>query len=70
MTIDGRVTELDVKEIQRVRKALKGDVVLNLRGLDGCVPGGIGLLRAWLEAGAQLQAATPFMDMILKAPSA
>jgi hypothetical protein len=67
--IDGRVTESDLKEIQRVRKALKGDVSLDLRGLDGCAPVGIRLVRAWLDAGAQLEAATPFLEMILKDPS-
>jgi hypothetical protein len=69
VTIDGRATESDVKEIQRVRKAVKGEVVLNLRGLDACEPAGIRLLRAWLDAGARLQDATPFLEMVLKEPS-
>jgi hypothetical protein len=69
VTIDGQATESDVKEIQRVRKAVKGEVVLSLRGLDTCEPAGIRLLRAWLNAGARLQDATPFLEMVLKEPS-
>jgi hypothetical protein len=56
----------DLGEIRRVRKVLKGLVVLNLRGLDTCVPVGIWLLRDWLDAGARLQDATPFLEMALK----
>ena len=69
VAIDGQVTEADLKEIQRVRNSITGAVVLNLRGLDACAAGGVNLLRAWLETGAELQAATPFMEMILKDPS-
>jgi hypothetical protein len=66
ITIDGQVTEKDLTEIRRVRKALKGAVALNLRGLDVCLPSGIRLLREWLDAGARLQDATPFLEMTLK----
>ena len=68
VTIDGRATESDLGEIRRVRKALTGAVVLNLRGLDVCSAGGIRLLRDWLDGGAGLQAATPFLEMTLKDP--
>lgn len=66
VTIDGRVEESDLEEIRRVRKSVKGRVALSLRGLDACAAGGIGLLRAWLGAGAKLQDATPFLEMTLK----
>ena len=66
VTIDGQVSEADLKAIQRVRKSVPGAVVLNLGGLSACAVGGIHFLRAWLEAGAKLQDATPFMKMILK----
>ncbi len=69
VTIDGRATESDLGEIRRVRKALKGAVALNLRGLDVCAPGGIRLLRDWLDEGARLQDATPFLEMTLKDPA-
>ena len=36
VTIDGQVAESDLGEIRRVRKSVKGAVVLNLRGLDAC----------------------------------
>jgi hypothetical protein len=66
VTIDGQVTELDLKEMRRVRNSVSGAVVLNLRGLSACAVGGVRFLRAWLDAGAKLQDATPFMKMILK----
>lgn len=70
VTIDGRVAESDLEEIRRVRKSVRGRVTLNLRGLDGGTAGGVELLRAWLGAGAKLQDATPFLEMILKDASA
>ncbi len=70
MAIDGRLTEPDLKEIRRVRKSVEGAVALNLKGLDGCDAEGVRFLRSWLEAGAKLQDATPFMRMILGKPSA
>ncbi len=69
VTIDGQVAEADLKAIRRVRNSVTGAVLLNLRGLDACAVGGVRLLRDWLEAGAKLQNATPFMEMILKDPS-
>jgi hypothetical protein len=69
VTIDGQVAESDLREIRRVRKSVAGAVVLNLRGLDACAVGGVWILREWLDAGARLQSATPFLEMILKEPS-
>jgi len=66
VTIDGQLAESDLGEIRRVRKSVTGAVVLNLRGLDACAVGGVRVLRAWLSAGAKLQAATPFLEIILK----
>jgi len=66
VTIDGQVAEADLGEIRRVRKSTKGAVFLNLCGLTACTAGGVRVLRDWLDAGAQLQDATPFMQMILK----
>ena len=69
VTIDGQMAESDLGEIRRVRKSMKGDVFLNLRGLEACAAGGVRDLRAWLNAGAQLQDANPFLQMILKDPA-
>jgi hypothetical protein len=66
VTIDGQVAESDLNEIKRVRKTVKGTVLLNLSGVAECAPGGVRVLRAWLEAGAQLQEATPFLRMLLE----
>ena len=66
VTIDGQLAESDLGEVRRVRKTVKGAVLLNLRGLEVCAPGGVRDLRSWLEAGAQLQDANPFLQMVLK----
>lgn len=67
--IAGQMTEIDLNEVQRVRASVKGDVVLSLRGLDSCEAGGIRFLRAWLEAGATLKDANPFVGLTLRADS-
>lgn len=66
VTIDGQLAESDLGEVQRIRESVKGVVFLNLRGLEECAAGGVKALRAWLDAGAVLQGATPFLEMILK----
>ena len=69
VTIDGRLVDSDLREVQRVRKTLKGSVFLNLRGLEDCAAGGVRVLQEWLDAGARLQEANPFLQMILKHPA-
>ena len=66
VTIDGYVVDSDLGEIRRVRRSVKGTVFLKLRGLTSCTAGGVQFLRAWLSAGARLQDATPFLEMLLK----
>ena len=66
VTIDGYVVDSDLGEIRRVRRSTKGPILLNLRGLTSCTGGGVQLLRAWLSAGARLQDATPFLEMLLR----
>lgn len=69
VTIDGQLADSDLREIKRVRKRVKGKVFLDLRGLETSAVGGIRDLQVWLDAGARLQCATPFLEMILKEPS-
>ena len=69
VTIDGRLADSDLREVHRVRKSVKGKAFLNLRGLEDCAAGGVRVLREWMGAGAQLQEANPFLDMILKEPA-
>ena len=66
VTIDGQLADSDLREMQRVRKSVNGAVFLNLRGLESCAAGGVQALRGWLHAGAELQDANPFMQMILQ----
>jgi hypothetical protein len=66
VTIDGELVESDLKTLQRVRKSVEGAVVLELGGLSACAPGGVKILRTWLDSGARLQNATPFLQMVLK----
>jgi len=66
VAIDGRLTAADFPEIRRVRQSVRGAVALDLGGLDACAKDGIRLLQDWLDAGAQLDAATPFLRMVLQ----
>ena len=63
--IDGKVSPEDVPEIRRVRTGLPGKVVLNLGELIECSEEGIRLLREWLDSGALLGEANPYLRMIL-----
>ncbi len=64
--IDGRLAPADLEEIQRFRQSLPGNVILDLGGLDACADAGIRLLRDWLNTGAQLGNAAPFLRMVLE----
>ena len=66
VAIDGRLTAADFPEIRRVRQSVSGAVALDLGGLDACAQDGIRLLQGWLDAGARLDAATPFLRMVLQ----
>ena len=70
VAIDGRLTAADFPEIRRVRQSVSGAVALDLDGLDACAQDGIRLLQDWLDAGARLDAATPFLRMVLQDPKA
>ena len=66
VTIEGRLTAADLRAIRRVRRSVRGAVALDLGGLDTCARDGIRLLQDWLDAGARLDAATPFLRMVLQ----
>jgi hypothetical protein len=66
VNIDGRLESLDLEEVQRVRRSSPEDVILNLRGLEGCAEDGIHFLREWLSQGATLVHAVPFVRMRLE----
>ena len=66
VVIDGRLTAADLRAIRRVRKSVAGAVALDLGGLDACAKDGIRLLQDWLDAGARLNTATPFLRMVLQ----
>ena len=66
VTIDGQLTASDVGEIQRFRDSVQGKVLLRLGGLSVCADDGVRLLQDWLQAGAQLENANPFLRMVLE----
>lgn len=66
VTIDGQLTAADLRAIRQIRKAVNGAVALDLGGLDTCAREGIRLLQDWLDAGARLDVATPFLRMVLQ----
>ena len=66
VTIEGRLMAADLHALRRVRRSVRGAVTLDLGGLDACARDGIRLLQDWLDAGAHLDAATPFLRMVLQ----
>jgi hypothetical protein len=70
VTIAGRLASADLKELQRVRRSLPANVILDLGGLDVSVDDGLQVLRAWLKTGAQLVHAAPYLRMVLDPASA
>lgn len=68
VTIDGRLTASDLGEVVKLRQSLQGAVVLEVGGLDACDDDSLRFLRDWLDAGAQLGSATPFLRMVLEDP--
>jgi hypothetical protein len=70
VTIAGQLTAPDLTEVRRVRQSVPGKVILRLGGLDACAEEGIEILRDWLNEGAQLDNATPFLRMMLEATKA
>lgn len=63
--IDGKLASADLGAVDRIRRSLPDNVVLDLGGLDGCADDGIRLLRDWLKSGARLINAAPFLRMVL-----
>lgn len=70
VTIAGQLTAPDLTEVRRVRQSVPGKVILKLSGLDACAEEGIEVLRDWLNEGAQLDNATPFLRMMLESTRA
>jgi hypothetical protein len=66
ITIDGQLRAADLGELRRVRRSARGKVALKLEGLNVCADDGIRLLRDWMDAGATLENATPFLRMMLE----
>lgn len=66
VTIEGHLTVADLPAIRRVRRSVHGVVTLNLRELSACAKEGIDLLQDWLDSSARLDAATPFLRMVLQ----
>ncbi len=65
ITIDGWLASSDFEELQRVRSSVTGEIALKLAGLHSCTSAGISLLQEWLDAGATLADATPFLRIVL-----
>lgn len=66
VTIAGQLAVPDLTEVRRIRASVPSKVILKLSGLDACAEEGTRLLREWLNAGAQLDNATPFLRMVLQ----
>ncbi len=66
VSISGWLTVSDWPVIRQVRESVSGAVVLDLGGLETCSREGVQLLQDWLDAGARLDATTPYLQMVLR----
>jgi hypothetical protein len=65
VVIDGWLVEGDLDEVARTRQRLSGGVALRLGGLESCDAAGQRFLQDWLQAGAALETASPFLRAVL-----
>lgn len=66
VSISGRLTASDWPIIRQTRESVSGAVVLDLGGLETYSREGVQLLQDWLDAGASLDATTPYLQMVLR----
>lgn len=65
ITLDGRLEDSDIDEVNRAFSSVTGPVELNLSDLESCSAAMVRELRRWLDAGVRLNSATPFLRMLL-----
>ena len=65
VTLDGRLEDADIDEVNRAFSSVVGPVELNLSDLESCSAAMVRELRRWLDAGVRLNSATPFLRMLL-----
>jgi len=69
VTIDGRVDASDIGEVRRVLSSVEGRMELSLGGLESCSDEVGGELRKWMDGGATIKSATPYLKMLLAVKS-
>ncbi len=65
VVIDGWLAEGDLDELTRTRTRVIEGVALRLGGLESCDATGVRFLQDWLQAGAVLETASPFLRAVL-----
>jgi hypothetical protein len=69
VVIDGWLAEGDLDELTRTRRRVSEGAALRLGGLESCDAAGLRFLQDWLQAGAVLETASPFLRAVLTGQS-
>lgn len=67
--LDGRLTAEDLSEVQRVCRAVKGRLVLDLTGLQFADRQAAGALRELRALGAEIIGTSPYVRLLLDGDS-
>jgi hypothetical protein len=70
VVVDGWLVEGDLDELTRTRSRVSEGAALRLGGLEFCDAAGVRFLQDWLQAGAVLKTASPFLWAVLTATAA
>ena len=65
VTLDGDLNDQDTAEVHLVLSEIAGDTTLDLRGLETCSEMAAGELRSWIDKGATIKGANPYIRMLL-----
>ena len=69
LQIDGWLRAEDVDELVREYEAVLGPVVLELSNLQSADPAGVRALLEFNRLGAQIQGASPYVELLLERDS-
>jgi hypothetical protein len=66
LAISGRLLGSDLAELQRMRPAISGPVMLSFRDLLSADEENLRELRDWIAHGARTQGASPYLQLLLE----
>jgi anti-anti-sigma regulatory factor len=69
LKIDGRLRCEDVGELAKEQRSVRGPLVLELSNLQSADAAGVEILRRLASAGARIQGASPYIELLLNETS-